>query len=361
MSIQTTILQASDYEAAAKQILDAPTLAYIAGGSGDETTLQANQTAFKRSQLQQRAFAEFSQASTQIKLLNTRLRHPILLAPVAAQSLVHPDGEIATAQAAEALEAGMIISTRTSKPLDAINQVMRQNKWFQLYFQPEHKTTASLIKQAEENGAEAIVVTLDSPIQSVSLRAQKAGFTLPAHAQPALLKHITPPQHIHLTPDDSVIFQGLMQQAPALKDIEWLINQTHLPVLVKGVMALDEIDQLRAIGIQGLVVSNHGGRALDSVPDSLRLLAVMRAHTGKDFPLLFDGGVRSGYDAFKAIATGANAVCIGRLQLYALAVNGAQGVAHVLKLLRDELELCMALTGCTRIADISEKCLWRHD
>jgi 4-hydroxymandelate oxidase len=149
-----------------------------------------------------------------------------------------------------------------------------------------------------------------------------------------------------------------MREAPTWSDLTWLQANTSLPIIVKGVVHPKDIDRLLDMHINGLIISNHGGRALDSMPATLDLLPNIRAQVGDDFPLLLDGGVTSGYDVFKAIALGANAVCIGRLQIYALAVNGAQGVAHMLKLMRDELELCMALTGCPTIADINQDVIY---
>lgn len=311
---QHTILQASDYERHAKTALDAAVYAYIAGASGNERTLDANRQAFDRVLLQQRAFAEFKQASTQTKLLGKSLKHPIFMAPVAAQTLVHPEGEIATAQAADAMDAGMILSTRTAKPMQSVSEAIQSNKWFQLYFQPEQQTTLRLVQQAEQLGFEAIVMTLDTPIQSPSIRAQHAQFQLPDYALPAELNSATPPT-IEISQTDSVIFQGLMRDAPKLKDIAWLKDQTTLPILIKGVMAADEIERLLTLGVAGFIVSNHGGRALDDTPDSLTLLKHFRSIVSHDTPLLLDSGIRSGYDIFKALALGANAVCIGRLQV----------------------------------------------
>lgn len=351
---QYAVYQASDYESLASECIEPAAYAYIAGGAGHEKTLTANRLAFDRITLKQRAFADFTHGTTQTTLLGIPFRHPILLAPVAAQSLLHPDGEIATAQAAYALEAGMILSMRSSKPIQAVADALTSNKWFQLYYHPIRDTTLNIIQQVEAAGFEAIVLTLDAPVQSISARAQAANFQLPAHAQPASFASPKQANTLKFGDRNSVIFQGLMQDAPQLKEIAWLISQTTLPVVIKGAMAIEEIQQLIDIGVAGFVVSNHGGRALDCVPDSLSLLSAIRSNINTDVPLLFDGGIRSGYDIFKALAMGANAVCIGRLQAYALGVNGPHGVAHLLKLLRDELELCMALTGSPTIADIDK-------
>lgn len=358
-NIPSDIVQASDYEALAKRFIEPATLAYIAGGSVNEITLQKNLDAFKQVDLLQRIFVDCSQGTTQTTLLGKTLRHPILLAPVAAQKLVHPQGEIATAQAADALEAGMIASTLSSVTLEEIANNTQSTKWFQLYFQSRKADTLSLVRRAEEAGYQAIVVTLDTPIQSISKGAQRLAFQLPEHAQPKNLSHQLPAEQVTLEANQSIIFQGMMREAPLLQDIEWLKTQTTLPIIIKGAMHPQDISALLALPIDGIIVSNHGGRALDSTPASLSLLASIRAQVGADFPLLLDGGVRSGYDVFKAIAMGADAVCIGRLQVYALAVCGAKGVAHLLKLLRDELELCMALTGCPTIQDINQHAVFK--
>jgi isopentenyl diphosphate isomerase/L-lactate dehydrogenase-like FMN-dependent dehydrogenase len=151
-----------------------------------------------------------------------------------------------------------------------------------------------------------------------------------------------------------------MQWAPCWDDLDWLLQNTALPVLVKGVLHPEDAHSLQVKGVAGLVVSNHGGRSLDGAPATLDCLAAIRAVVGQDFPVLLDSGIRSGSDIFKALALGANAVLVGRLQLYALSVAGALGVAHMLRLLCEELEVCMAMAGCASLADIQKTCLKRH-
>ncbi|MGJ8618909.1 MAG: alpha-hydroxy acid oxidase [Methylophilaceae bacterium] len=357
--IPNDIIQASDYEVLASRFIEPATLAYIAGGSADGKTMQKNLDAFNDVELLQRALVDCTQGTTQTTLLGQTLQHPIMLAPVAAQKLVHPEGEIATAQAANALEAGMIASTLSSASLEEIAKNTQAAKWFQLYFQSRKNDTLQLIKRAEQAGYQAIVVTVDAPVQTISKGAQTLGFQLTADAQPINLAKQQPIEQVVLDTHQSVIFQGMMREAPLVADIAWLKSQTKLPVLIKGVMHPQDIAQLLALNIDGIIVSNHGGRALDATPATLCLLPIIRAQVGKDFPLLLDGGIRSGYDVFKAIALGADAICIGRLQVYALAVCGAKGVAHLLKMLRDELELCMALTGCPTISDISQDAIFK--
>jgi isopentenyl diphosphate isomerase/L-lactate dehydrogenase-like FMN-dependent dehydrogenase len=214
-----------------------------------------------------------------------------------------------------------------------------------------------LIRRAEEAGYSAIIVTLDASIQAASLRALRAGFRLPADCVPANLDATTVSSLPVPDPQTSRIFQGVMKGAALWNDLEWLMAQTSLPVWVKGVMHPQDAMDLQSRGVAGVVVSNHGGRGLDGAPATLQVLPAIRAALGAAFPVLLDGGIRSGTDVFKALALGASAVLVGRLQLYALSVAGALGVAHMIKLLREELEVCMALAGCATLADISADAL----
>ena len=180
---------------------------------------------------------------------------------------------------------------------------------------------------------------------------------MPADCTPANLAAYPPPAPPGLGADDSRIFQGAMRHAPTWDDLHWLLQASPLPVWVKGVLHPDDARQLQAAGCAGLIVSNHGGRSLDDAPASLTQLPAIRAAVGAACPLLLDGGVRSGSDAFKALALGANAVLVGRLQMVALAVAGALGVAHMLQLLTEELHACMAQAGCAQLCDITPNCL----
>lgn len=356
-TIPADIYCAADYEFAAKNFIDAPTYAYIAGGSAQDLTLAANRAAFFRYSLLPRLLCDVSAGHTRTALLGREFAHPILLAPVAYQALAHPGGEIETARAAAATDSCMIASTLSSRTLEDIAAAAAPDRWFQLYFQPQRDATLALLRRAEAAGFGAIVVTLDASIQLPSLRARRAGFQLPAGCVAANLQDQPAPQQNALRPGESRIFQGAMRSAPTWRDLDWLQTQTTLPILVKGVLHPDDALALQARGIAGLVVSNHGGRALDGAPATLAALPAIRAAVGSDYPLLLDGGIRSGSDVFTALALGANAVLAGRLPLYALSVAGALGVAHLLKLLREELEVCMALAGCATLNDIRASCV----
>jgi isopentenyl diphosphate isomerase/L-lactate dehydrogenase-like FMN-dependent dehydrogenase len=343
---------AQDYEERARHCIPAPTMAYIAGGSGRGATLAANRRAFSGIGILPRVLRELGEGNTRLRLAGCDLAHPILLAPVAFQCLAHPLGELETARAAAASDSCMVASTLSSHSLEAIAGLAGPRRWFQLYFQARRDETLELVRRAEAAGYGALVVTVDAAIQAPSLRALRAGFRMPAGLRPANL-----PGHSQSTPArpagaSRVFAAATMSGAPTRDDIDWLAAQTALPLIVKGILRPDDALALKAMGVAGLVVSNHGGRSLDGVPASLSVLPSIRQAVGAGFPLLFDSGIRSGSDVFKAIAAGADAVMIGRLQVYALAVAGALGVAHMVRLLREELELCMAASGCRSLADV---------
>lgn len=356
--IPPEILCAQDYERLAERFIEAPSHAYIAGGSGHDATVAANREAFAAWVICPRVLADVRQGHTRLALPGAAdLAHPVMLAPVAYQTLAHSQGELASAQAAEATHSGMLVSTLASHKLEDIAREAGPVRWFQLYLQPTREATLDLLRRAEAVGYTAIVLTLDASIQVPSLRALQAGFRLPAHVVAANIDPQAVPVVESLREGHSRIFQGVMQQAPRWDDLDWLLAQTVLPVWVKGVLHPDDARALQARGVAGGVVSNHGGRGLDGAPASLLMLPAVRQAVGPAWPLLFDGGVRSGADVFKALALGADAVLVGRLQMYALSVAGALGVAHMLQLLRDELEICMAQAGCATLADIHGDCV----
>lgn len=359
--IPPDILCACDYEALAPRFLLPAHQAYIAGGSGFETTLRANRAAFDAVQILPRLLRDVTAGHTRVSLLGQDLPHPILLAPLAFQTLAHAGGELETARAAEATDTCLVASTLSSHPLEDIAAASRSGKWFQLYFQPLRESTLDLVRRAESAGYRTLVVTLDATVQSPSLRARRAGFAMPANVSPANLAHHAQAPQVAIERSQSLILQGVMREAPTWHDLEWLLQQTRLPVIVKGVLRPDDALALKQSGVAGVIVSNHGGRSLDGAPASLDMLAAVRRAVGEAYPVLLDSGVRAGSDIFKAIAIGADAVLIGRLQVFALAVAGALGVAHLLKLLREELELCMALAGCPTLADITANCILQRN
>ena len=350
------IASLADHERLARQQLDDNAWAYFSGGAADEITLAANRSAWDQITLQPRVLRALAGGHTRTELLGRTLAHPILLAPIAFQRMAHPDGERASAFAAAALGAGMVLSTQSSTPVEAVAQAMQGDPasgplWFQLYLQHDRGFTRALVQRAEAAGCEALVLTVDAPTSGVRDRERRAQFRLPAGISAVHLAGLAPPPARALAPGQSALFDGLLQHAPTWDDVAWLQSTTRLPVLLKGVLHPDDARQAAALGVAGLIVSNHGGRTLDTAPATAHALPRIAHAVQGALPLLVDGGIRRGTDVLKALALGARAVLLGRPAVYGLAHAGAAGVAHVLRLLRDELEIAMALTGCATLAD----------
>lgn len=358
-AIPAAIAALDDYAAYAHERLSPAAWAYISGGAADESTLADNRAAYGRLKLQPRALVDLSRASTKLELFGCQLDYPILLAPVAYQKLAHPDGELATALAASALGSAMVVSTQASMSLEDIAAQARSPLWFQLYIQADRGFTRALVERAEAAGYRALVLTVDAPVNGVRNREQRAGFTLPAHIEAVNLRDMPAlPSHT-AQPGSSALFGSpMLAAAPGWKDLEWLAGVTRLPVLTKGIINPHDACQALDCGAAGIVVSNHGGRSLDTLPATLDALPRIAQAVGGRAPILLDGGIRRGTDVFKALALGASATLIGRPYIYALAAAGAAGVAHVLHILRTELEVAMALTGRPTLPDIDASAIW---
>ncbi|MGB0663432.1 MAG: alpha-hydroxy acid oxidase [Pontibacterium sp.] len=355
--IPPRLVSLRDYAKEAADYFRDDIYAYIAGGSGDEHTLSANTSAFAQWQIVPRVLNDVTGVKTQTKLMGLPFRHPILLAPVAFQTLAHPEGEAATAEAANVLETGMVVSTLSSLPMEQLAQQLEQPKGFQLYFQADKNYTLSLVKRAEAAGFDYIVFTVDAPIHGIRNRAQRAGFNLPDGVSAVNLYDRPELPRQSLTPDQSIVLQGMMSEAPTWDDLAWLIENTTLPVVVKGILHPDDTKRAQTLGAAGVIVSNHGGRVLDTAPPALDMLPSIRKAVGPDFTVILDGAVTRGTDVLVALALGANAVMLGRPQLYALAVAGALGVAHMLRLIREEFEVALALSGVSSMSELNEYCL----
>ncbi|GAB3369494.1 alpha-hydroxy acid oxidase [Azotobacter armeniacus] len=351
--IPASIAAVADYEPFARERMSELAWAYMAGGAADELTLRDNCTAFQRLRLRSRALQDLTDGHTRLELFGQRFEQPILLAPVAYQKLAHPEGELATVLAASAVRAGMVVSTQASAALEDIARQAQAPLWFQLYVQPDREFTRELVQRAEAAGYQALVVTVDAPVNGLRNREQRAGFVLPEGVEAVNLHGMRtlPPAISRI--GDSVLFGGpLLAAAPTWRDLAWLRSLTHLPVLVKGVMHPEDARRAVAEGIDGIIVSNHGGRTLDTQPATIEVLEEIARAVEGQLPLLLDGGIRRGTDVFKALALGASAVLVGRPYVFGLAAAGAPGVCHVVQLLRAELEVAMALTGCRTLADI---------
>jgi isopentenyl diphosphate isomerase/L-lactate dehydrogenase-like FMN-dependent dehydrogenase len=357
-TIPQDLVCASDYKRYAKAHLPQAIYEYVVGGGADEITLRRNRQKLDEIFIQPMVLKDCTHGGTQTTFLGERFRHPLMLAPVAFQQLAHREGELATAAAADLLDTGMIVSTLATQTLESIAAETSQPKWFQLYFQQSREFTLSLVKRAEKAGYSKLVITVDAPLHGIRNRAQRAGFVLPEGIEAINLRDRPPLPRKSFDADQSIVFQGMMSEVPTWDDIAWLQQQTSLPIILKGILSPSDAIHAKQMGIAALVVSNHGGRTLDSIPSSIEMLPAIRAAVGEDYPLIFDGGVERGTDVFKALALGANLVCIGRPQFYALAVAGALGVAHLLRVLREELEVTMSLAGTPTISDIKPDCLF---
>lgn len=356
-SIPETLSCAADYEAEARLYMDEGLLGFAAGGAGQEETLNANLSAFQACRIYNRVLTDVSAGSTKTSLLGQAFAHPMLLAPIGFQKLYSDRGEIETAQAADATDTGMIVSTLSSVSLSEIAEQTQAPLWFQLYCQPRMEDTLHLVRQAETTGHQALVITVDTPVQMMTPAARRAGFKMPPGVEAVNTKCFEGPPQRQISCDDSLIFQGAMADAPGWNSIERIVIETELPVLLKGITHPEDAVRAMEAGAKGVIVSNHGGRALDGGPASLTALPAIRSALGDRATILADGGIRSGSDVFKALARGADAVLIGRLQIYALSVCGALGVGHMLKLMREELELTMALAGAPTLTDITPNSL----
>lgn len=360
--IPADIRCAADYERHAIHHIAAQAWQHIQSGADQNLTLAHNRAALDALRLVPQPVADLRHAHTRIELLGQTLASPLLLAPVAYQRLVHPEGELATVRAAMALQTGMVVSTLSSFTLEEIAQAGQAAatemghstpRWFQLYMQPAREHSLQLIRRAEAAGYTAIVWTVDASIK-------RSGFALPHGVEAANLRGMPSTQHTPPLLGPILFGTPLIQQIPTWDDLRWLRAQTQLPIIVKGILSPAQAQQAVDLGADALVVSNHGGRVLDGVVSPIEVLPAIAQAVQGQVPLLLDSGVRHGTDVVKALALGASAALIGRPQLYALATAGLVGVAHLLHLLRAELELTMAQLGCATVADITPAVLWQQ-
>ena len=349
----------ADHAALAASLMPPQVNAYVNGGAADEISVRENPLAWQALRLQSRVLRPLTGGHTRVDLLGRTLAHPILVAPMAHQGLLHPHGEQASALAAAMQGAGYVLSAQANTPLETVAQLVLPQKergplWFQFYLQADRAFNLELIARAEAAGYEALVLTVDAPVSGARDRERRAAFRLPKGLCAVNLAHMPPPAPIQLADHQSRLFDDLLTHAPTWDDIAWLRQHTRLPLVLKGIT--HPLDARRAVehGAAVIIVSNHGGRTLDTLPATAQLLpAVVKAVQGA-VPVLVDGGIRRGTDVLKAMALGASAVLLGRPVLHGLAHAGAVGVAHVIRLLRDELEIAMALCGLANLAQAPE-------
>jgi isopentenyl diphosphate isomerase/L-lactate dehydrogenase-like FMN-dependent dehydrogenase len=327
-----TIVTVDDYEPLARERLPTDIYDYYAGGAGDEWTLAENRSAFERWVIRPRMLTGAWPVDPSIELLGTSIDAPVLIAPWAYQKRAHPDGELATARAAAMAKTVMVVSSTTVDYLEDVAGASEGPKWWQLYVFTERGETVDMLHRVHAAGFAAVCLTVDFPVSGLRHRDTRNDFDMPIGL-----------------PQDEFTF------APDLTwdDLSWIRDAAPVPLLVKGIMTAEDARIGVEVGVDGIVVSNHGGRQLDSVHAPITVLPeIVEAVEGR-VPVLVDGGFRRGTDIFKALALGATAVLVGRPACWGLAAAGEEGVVDVLRILRVELENAMALAGTGSVASIT--------
>lgn len=341
------------YEARAREVLDDAARAYFLEGAGQQITSSRNIADLAAVTVLPRVLRDLKGGGTSCTLLGKTRETPIVVAPMAYQSVLHPDAEAGVAAAATAQGCGMVLSAQASQPMEQVRGAGENCGWMQLYWQPTKEANLALAQRAADCGFEALVLTVDAPVQGIRDAEIAVGFQLPATVKAVNLDGLPQARFAPLRPDESMIFDRIAHILPTWDDVAWLAAQAPLPVLLKGILHPQDARLAMDSGAAGIMVSNHGGRVLDGGPSTISVLPAIADAIDGRLPVLMDGGIRRGVDIFKALALGADAVLVGRPVCHGLAVAGAQGVSHVLRLLRDELEVAMALSGCAHLSEIT--------
>jgi 4-hydroxymandelate oxidase len=357
VSSPTRPINVSEFESVARTRMSPSAYDYYAGGADDEVTLAANVDAFKRIALLPRVLTGAGMISTSCELLGLSLAVPVGLAPTAFNKLGHPDGELAAARAAGAAGTFMCCSTISSTSLEDVAAAATGPLWFQLYVYRDRDVTRDLVRRAEAAGCRALVLTVDTPRLGRRERNIRTPFTLPDGVTISNLERYGTPDALRWAGSSSFTdyVHRLMDDGLTWESVDWLRSITALPIVIKGILAPADAALAIEHGASGIVVSNHGGRQLDGSMATIAALPEVARIVDSRVPILLDGGVRRGTDVMKAIALGATAVLIGRGYLWGLAADGQAGVERVLEMLRSELELAMALSGCKSVTDITRE------
>jgi 4-hydroxymandelate oxidase len=343
------VLNLPELEALARQILPEMSYEYVASGAADEITVGWNRTAYDRIALRPRMLSGTNTPDLTVPMLGGTLRFPILLAPTAYHRTIHSEGEIATATGAGKAGATLIVSSASTTPIEKIAEAATGPLWFQIYFQSERDFTADVIQRATAAGCEALCLTVDTPVLGARNRQTRARFELGPGIETPHLFDIGQHGRAIMDPTREVL---------SWKDVEWLRSISSVPLFLKGILAGEDAARAIDSGADGVIVSNHGGRNLDTALATIDALPEIVEDVQGRVPVLVDGGIRRGTDVVKALALGANAVLIGRPYLYGLAVGGADGVARCVEILVKELEMAMMLCGIKDIDGIDESIIF---
>ncbi len=362
---QTVPTRQDVLESRAEAAMSPEAFAYIAGGAGREATMRANLAAFDAARIRPRMLRDMGKRDLSATMLGRTWPNPILAAPIGVQEMAHADGDLATARACAAVGVPMIISNQASHPMEAIAVANGDGeRWFQLYWGKSDELVASLVRRAEACGCTGLVVTLDTAMLGWRTRDLDLAY-LPFLEGKGIAQYTSDPVFQSMLGDKasdphaaSLLFMTTYSNPTITWDrLGFLRQHTRMPILLKGINHPDDAALAIEHGMDGIVVSNHGGRQIDGAVAALDSLAEVAAAVAGRIPVLFDSGIRSGADVFKAIALGASAVLIGRPYVYGLSIAGEAGVAAVLRNILAELDLTMGLAGCRSVRDVTADAL----
>jgi L-lactate dehydrogenase (cytochrome) len=360
----------AELERRASEAMDATANGYVFGSAGSEDTCRANLDAFKHWRIVPRMLRDIARRDLSTTVLGTQMAAPLMLAPIGVQTIVHPDGELATARAAAAVGVPLITSSAADRSLEESAEANGGGqRWYQLYWPNDPEIAASIVGRAKAAGYGAIVLTVDNAFPGWKPRDLQQAY-LPFLKGVGIANYLQDPvfrSRLEKSPEEDLgaaigLFVSVFVNASLTwDDLDWLRELTSLPIVLKGILHPDDALEARERGVDGIVVSNHGGRQVDGAIASIDALPEIAEAVGDDLAVLLDSGVRSGADAFKALALGADAVLVGRPYLWGLALEGELGVATVLRMLLAELDLTLALSGHTSLAHVDRSALTRID
>lgn len=355
MSTTKQPLNVLDYEKVSQSLLEPQAHDYYQSGAMCEHTLKDNIAAYQRIKFLPRVLKDVNSVNTSIKLAGRSLRLPLMISPTAFLGMAHPDGELAVAKAANNSNTIMVCSTMSNTPIEEITCVTNAAVWFQLYVYKDKKATLALIERAKNAGCEAIVITVDAPFLGRRERDVRNQFQLPSHLKMSNLYAL---EHSHLPNKDghsglAHYFENLIDKSLTWRDIGWIKEHASMPVYLKGILHPQDAKLAVEYGVDGIIVSNHGGRQLDGSIASIDALPGIIKSVNQQIPVIIDGGIRRGSDILKALALGAQCAGIGRPIIWGLSHSGQQGVEDIFNIFQSELELAMALAGCSNVSSIN--------
>ncbi|KAK9512937.1 hypothetical protein O3M35_001242 [Rhynocoris fuscipes] len=353
-SSQSHLCCVNDFEKLAMTKLPKPAADYYRSGACGEHTLELNKSAFQRLRIKPRVLRDVSVRDTTCEILGNKINVPLGVSPAAMQKMAHHDGECGNARAVGEIGSIFILSTLSSSSLEEVAEAAPDTiKWFQLYIYKNRDLTVELVKRAERAGYKALVLTVDANVFGIRYADTKNDFNLPAHLN---LANFSGKESEMKADSGSALFHYTKTQFDSTvswDDIKWLRQITDLPIVLKGIQCAEDALIAASIGVQAIMVSNHGARQLDTAPASIEILPEVAKAVGNKCEVYLDGGIRYGTDIFKALALGAKMVFIGRPAIWGLACDGQRGVKKVLDILINELSITLGLAGCNSLSDIN--------